>query len=81
MIFRQICEEGLAQASYFFGCPAMGEAGEAPEDKPVIVYCYVDDRFSLAGSALRTQGFRNLYNLTGGIAARQEKGLPLTQHN
>jgi hypothetical protein len=24
MIFRQIYEEGLAQASYFFGCPVTG---------------------------------------------------------
>lgn len=26
MVFRQIYEEGLAQASYFFGCPASGKA-------------------------------------------------------
>ncbi|MDW8107761.1 MAG: rhodanese-like domain-containing protein, partial [Armatimonadota bacterium] len=54
---------------------------EIPTDKPVIVHCYAGDRSSIAISALRAQGFRNLYNLTGGIVAWQEKGLPLTQRN
>lgn len=51
---------------------------EIPTDKPVIVHCYAGDRSSTAISALRALGFKNLYNLTGGVVAWQEKGFPLT---
>jgi hydroxyacylglutathione hydrolase len=38
MIFRQIYEEGLAQASYFFGCPATGEAMVIDPRRDIDVY-------------------------------------------
>ncbi len=38
MIFRQIYEEGLAQASYLFGCPATGEAMVIDPRRDIDVY-------------------------------------------
>ncbi|GIV06283.1 MAG: hypothetical protein KatS3mg016_1858 [Fimbriimonadales bacterium] len=38
MIFRQIYEDGLAQASYFFGCPATGEAMVIDPRRDIDVY-------------------------------------------
>jgi hydroxyacylglutathione hydrolase len=38
MFFRQIYEDGLAQASYFFGCPAAGEAMVIDPRRDIDVY-------------------------------------------
>ncbi|MCS6918421.1 MAG: MBL fold metallo-hydrolase, partial [Fimbriimonadales bacterium] len=38
MIFRQIYEDGLAQASYFFGCPATGEAMVIDPRRDIDIY-------------------------------------------
>ncbi len=45
---------------------------EIPRDRQVIVHCQGGDRSSTAISALMSQGFHNLANLTGGINAWNE---------
>lgn len=37
------------------------------KDKPILVYCKVGVRSSVACSILEEEGFSNLYNLRGGI--------------
>ena len=47
------------------------------KDRPVIVYCDGGDRSGKAIGMLKKQGFTRLANLSGGIKAWQEAGLPL----
>ena len=47
------------------------------KDKPVIVYCDSGDRASKAASALRRLGFSRVVNLSGGLPAWQQAGLPV----
>jgi rhodanese-related sulfurtransferase len=53
--------------------------GEATKrkDKPVIVYCDTGDRTPKAAAALRKLGFTRVVNLSGGLAAWQQAGLPV----
>ena len=47
------------------------------KDRPVIVYCDGGDRSGKALAALKKQGYTRLANLSGGIGAWQQAGLPL----
>jgi len=47
------------------------------KDKPVIVACESGNRSGAAATALRKQGFAQVFNLSGGIAAWQQAGLPV----
>ena len=47
------------------------------KDKPVIVVCASGNRSSAAAAVLRKHGFSNVFNLSGGLAAWQQAGLPL----
>lgn len=49
---------------------------ERYKEKPVIVSCDVGNRSGTAASLLRKQGFTNVVNLSGGIAAWRQAGLP-----
>ena len=40
---------------------------EEYKDKPILVYCKVGVRSSVACALLEEEGFKNLYNLRGGI--------------
>jgi rhodanese-related sulfurtransferase len=60
----------------------------SPRHKPeldpagrVIVYCRSGHRAALAAATLRDMGFENVANLTGGITAWREAGLPVTEHH
>ena len=55
---------------------AAGELGKR-KDRPVIVYCDGGDRSGKAIAALKKQGHTRLANLSGGIGAWQQAGLPL----
>lgn len=46
-------------------------------DRPVIVYCEGGERSSKAIAALKKQGFTRVVNLTGGLRAWQQAGLPV----
>jgi rhodanese-related sulfurtransferase len=47
------------------------------KDRPVIVYCDGGERAAKAISALKKQGFTRVVNLTGGLRAWQQAGLPV----
>jgi rhodanese-related sulfurtransferase len=47
------------------------------KEKPVIVYCDTGNRGSKAIAALKKQGFARVSNLSGGIGAWQQAGLPV----
>jgi rhodanese-related sulfurtransferase len=47
------------------------------KEKPVIVYCDGGERSAKALSALRKQGFTRVANLSGGLKAWQQAGLPV----
>ncbi|HEX6529630.1 MAG TPA: rhodanese-like domain-containing protein [Burkholderiales bacterium] len=53
--------------------------GELPKrkERPVIVYCDGGDRAGKAISALKKQGFARVVNLSGGINAWKQAGLPV----
>lgn len=53
--------------------------GELPKDRPIIVYCTVGARSSQVFRYLAGQGYPEVYNLYGGIAAWQLRGLPVLQ--
>ena len=53
-----------------------GEAARR-KDKPVIVYCDAGDRTPKAAAALRKLGFTRVVNLSGGLSAWQQAGLPV----
>jgi rhodanese-related sulfurtransferase len=56
---------------------AGSEIAAKRKEKPVIVYCDNGSRSVKAASALRKQGFSRVVNLSGGLAAWQQAGLPL----
>ena len=45
--------------------------------KPVVAYCARGQRSRGAGAALAKAGFKDIYNLQGGLAAWRGAGLPL----
>jgi rhodanese-related sulfurtransferase len=47
------------------------------KEKPVIVACESGNRSGGAAAVLRKKGFAQVYNLSGGIAAWQQAGLPV----
>jgi rhodanese-related sulfurtransferase len=53
-----------------------GQADTIDRDRPVVFYCRLGNRSGMATQAFRTAGY-DAYNLTGGIAAWAEAGLPL----
>jgi rhodanese-related sulfurtransferase len=50
---------------------------EVPEDRDVYVHCRMGGRSARAVDYLRTFGRPNAYNVTGGIDAWQDAGLPV----
>jgi len=47
------------------------------KDRPLIVYCDGSDRSGKAVSALKKAGFSRVVNLSGGLQAWQQAGLPV----
>ena len=47
------------------------------KDRPVIVYCDGTDRSGKALAVLKKQGFTRVANLSGGLKAWQDAGLPV----
>ncbi len=48
------------------------------KDRPFIICCASGNRSSSACGALRKAGFERVFNLTGGIGAWRDAGLPVT---
>lgn len=53
-----------------------GRADEIPRDRPVVFQCRLGARSGMATQAFRAAGY-DAYNLTGGIQAWHNAGLPL----
>lgn len=51
------------------------------KNKPYFVYCLAGGRSSAAVSYMRENGFKEVYNLGGGIKAWQREGLPIVKKN
>ena len=47
------------------------------KDKPVIVYCDTGNRSAKAAAALRSKGYARVLNLSGGLTAWLQAGLPV----
>ena len=58
---------------------AGSEIAAKRKDKPVIVYCDTGNRATKAAAALRAQGFSRVVNLSGGLGAWQQAGLPVAK--
>lgn len=71
----------IAAAEHAFaGLIAQGAAIPLDEEAgPIAVICGSGYRSSVANSLLQARGLRNLINVTGGMAAWQEAGLPTTE--
>src|SRR5690606_12830292 len=63
----------------FYGEDFLSKAGELPKDRDILLYCAVGGRSAEAGKLLATQGFTHVYNLSGGINAWGDSGLPIVQ--
>jgi rhodanese-related sulfurtransferase len=56
----------------------LGDADVAKrKERPVIVYCDGTERASKAVAALKKQGYTRVVNLSGGLKAWQQAGLPV----
>ena len=53
-------------------------ARELPHDRPLLVHCAGGYRSSIAASLLQQQGFTEVSELAGGIAAWEAAGLPIS---
>lgn len=53
---------------------------QLPKDKetPILVYCLTGARSQRVAGTLAKQGYKNVYNLSGGINAWKTAGLPIT---
>jgi rhodanese-related sulfurtransferase len=54
-----------------------GEVDIKAKDKPLILCCDNGDRSAKAAAALKKLGFTNVVNLSGGIGAWRQAGLPV----
>ncbi len=52
---------------------------EIPEDRSIVVTCNAGNHASLAASILRQEGYREIYNLLGGMTAWQNAGYNVTK--
>ena len=50
---------------------------ELPQDKPIIVYCRSGSRSTSAANILLEKGFKEIFNMKGGITEWQSKGFPV----
>ena len=57
----------------------LGRLAELPKDRPILVYCAVGARSAQVSAYLAQQGYPEIYNLSGGIAAWQLRGFPTLQ--
>ena len=48
------------------------------KSKPIFVYCAIGGRSGSAAQLMQKKGFKNIYNLDGGISAWQRAGYPIT---
>ena len=52
---------------------------ELDKNKPVLVYCAIGGRSSKAMAIMKKEGFKEVYNLEGGMTAWKDAGMPITK--
>ena len=60
----------------FFG-DLSEQAGSLPRDKPIAVTCSVGNRSSIGASILKMKGFKEVYNVLGGMTAWENLEYPM----
>lgn len=71
-------EEGYGDgAERIYAGYLMDEADKLPRDKPIAVSCSVGYRESLGASILKKSGFKEVYNVLGGMEAWKNLGYPI----
>jgi rhodanese-related sulfurtransferase len=53
------------------------QAQSIPKDKIIITLCYSGGRSFVASQLLQAYGFKNIFNIEGGIVAWKNAGLPI----
>ena len=69
-------QDELRVGKAFVGVALAGRSEEIGKEKPVIFQCRLGARSGLATQAFRAAGY-DAYNMTGGILAWADAGLPL----
>ena len=64
-------------ARYVFFADLFEQTSFLPKDKPVAVICSVGNRSSIGASILKQKGFKEVYNVLGGMTAWETLGYPL----
>lgn len=64
-----------SRRAYFGHLP--DAVADIPRDTPIVLHCGSGSRSVIAASVLRRAGYRNVRNLTGGIQAWRDAGLPI----
>lgn len=67
----------IPEAHHLSGGDLPAHLDAVPEDRPVAVYCGSGYRSSVAASLLRRNGYREVYNVTGGFSAWRTERLPV----
>ena len=71
-------KEGFIEGSELFDFWTVVKGNHAlPRNRPILLVCAVGGRSYFAGTMLKKAGYAEIYNLSGGISAWKEKGLPL----
>jgi rhodanese-related sulfurtransferase len=76
------CQSGLiagAKNINFNAGDFQAKIGELDRSKPVYLYCRSGRRSGLAMVMMQEMGFNEVYNLSGGVLAWSEAGLPLNK--
>jgi hydroxyacylglutathione hydrolase len=73
-------DEGhIKGARYIYAGHVERRLNEIPADRPIVVACNTGNHASLTASILRREGYREVYNLLGGMAAWKDAGYKLVK--
>jgi rhodanese-related sulfurtransferase len=76
---RERAEKWIAESVHKPLNSLRAAASEVPRDRPLLVHCAGGYRSSMAASLLQRDGFTNVSELAGGLAAWESAGLPVSR--
>lgn len=78
---KEVASEHLVNSTHldFFSNSFKSELEKLDKSKTVLVYCLSGGRSGKTMTVLKEMGFKEIYNLEGGIAGWKEAGLPLEE--
>jgi rhodanese-related sulfurtransferase len=76
---KEVAEEHLADSKNidFYSDSFKAELAKLDKSKPVLVYCHSGGRSGKTMATLKEMGFKEVYNMAGGITAWEKADLPL----